>query len=57
MAQQSTVDVASLLAKLAEAQHQAERGELDPAELPGLGRAQRIVREAAGWPVEADSDR
>ncbi|PRX48567.1 hypothetical protein B0I33_104384 [Prauserella shujinwangii] len=57
MARQSTVDVAGLLAKLAEAQHQAERGELNPAELPGLVRAQRIVREAAGWPIEADSDR
>ncbi|SFB58569.1 hypothetical protein SAMN05216266_12254 [Amycolatopsis marina] len=57
MSQQSSVDVAGLLAKLAEAQHAAERGELDPAELPGLVRAQRIVRELGGWPVEADSDR
>lgn len=57
MAQQANVDVAELLAKLAEAQHEAERGELNPAELPGLERAQRIVREAAGWPIESDSDR
>ncbi|TWE23037.1 hypothetical protein [Prauserella muralis] len=57
MAQQSTVDVAGLLATLAEAQRKAERGELNPAELPGLVRAQRLVRELAGWPVEADSDR
>jgi hypothetical protein len=57
MSQQSSVDVADLLVKLAEAQHGAERGELDPAELPGLVRAQRIVRELVDWPVEADSDR
>ncbi|MFF5990553.1 MULTISPECIES: hypothetical protein [Prauserella] len=57
MAQQSTVDVAGLLAKLAEAEHQAERGELNPAELPGLVRAQRLVRDFAGWPKEVDSDR
>lgn len=55
--QQSTIDVVGLLTKLAEAQHNAELGELDPAELPGLVRAQRLVREYAGWPVEADSDR
>lgn len=57
MSQQSSVDVADLLVKLAEAQHGAERGELDPAELPGLVRAQRIVRDLADWPVEVDSDR
>jgi hypothetical protein len=26
-------------------------------ELSGLSLAQRLVRELAGWPVEADSDR
>ncbi|GAB3494330.1 hypothetical protein [Amycolatopsis cihanbeyliensis] len=57
MTQQSSVDVVGLLTKLAEAQFKAERGELDPAELPGLVRAQRIVRDLAEWPVEADSDR
>ncbi|MBK1786263.1 hypothetical protein [Prauserella cavernicola] len=57
MGQQSNVDVAGLLAKLAEAEHQAERGELNPAELPGLIRAQRLVRDLAGWPKEVDSDR
>ncbi|SFO88527.1 hypothetical protein SAMN05421810_101295 [Amycolatopsis arida] len=57
MARQDTVDVVGLLTKLAEAQHKAELGELDPRELPGLVRAQRLVREYAGWPVEADSDR
>ncbi|WP_165436523.1 hypothetical protein [Amycolatopsis suaedae] len=57
MAQADEIEVAGLLARLAEAQHQAELGELNPAELPGLLRAQRIVREIADWPVEADSDR
>ncbi|MFC4000846.1 hypothetical protein ACFS2C_12315 [Prauserella oleivorans] len=57
MAHSSTVDVADLLAKLAEAQEEADRGELDPAEVPGLVRAQRIVRDVAGWPKEADSNR
>ncbi|UJW35889.1 hypothetical protein L3Q67_20085 [Saccharothrix sp. AJ9571] len=57
MSKDSTVEVAGLLAKLADAERQAERGELDPAEVPGLARAQRIVRELAAWPVESDSDR
>ena len=57
MAQADKIEVAGLLARLAEAQHQAELGELNPAELPGLLRARRIVREIADWPVEADSDR
>ncbi|MFI6030396.1 hypothetical protein [Amycolatopsis magusensis] len=57
MSKDSTVEVAGLLAKLAEAERQAERGELDPAEVPGLARAQRVVRELAAWPVESDSDR
>lgn len=57
MSKDSTVEVAGLLAKLAEAERQAERGELNPAEVPGLARAQRIVRELANWPVESDSDR
>jgi hypothetical protein len=57
MSQDDAVDVAALLAKLAEVQKEAERGELDAAEVPGLIRAQRVIREFADWPVEADSDR
>ncbi|MEU6643894.1 hypothetical protein ABZ863_15255 [Saccharomonospora sp. NPDC046836] len=55
MRQQPTVEVAGLLAKLAEAEHQAERGEFNPAEVPGLVRAQRIVRDLAGWPTQSGS--
>jgi len=72
----NVVEVAQLLARLAELEHgakigidEAERlaGD-DPAavlrqrtfsegEVSGLVLAQRVVRELAGWPVEADSHR
>lgn len=57
MSNETTIEVAGLLAKLAEAQALAEAGETDYAELSGLIRAQRIVREYADWAVEADSGR
>jgi len=72
----NVVEVAEVLARLAELEHgakigidEAERlaGD-DPAavlrqrtfsegEVSGLVLAQRVVRELAGWPVEADSHR
>lgn len=70
------VEVAQILARLAELEHGAKIGVDeaerlaggDPAavirqrtfsegEVSGLVQAQRIVRELAGWPVEADSHR
>ena len=57
MSHETKIDVAGLLAKLAEAQKSAEQGQTDYAELSGLIKAQRLVREYADWPVEADSDR
>jgi hypothetical protein len=54
---ETKIDIAGLLARLAEAQKHAEQDEASRAELPGLIRAQRLVREYADWPVEADSDR
>lgn len=71
-----SVEVAELLARLAELENGARTGVEDaeqlagpdPAdiarqrtfsegEVSGLELAQRLVRELAGWPVEADSDR
>jgi hypothetical protein len=71
-----SVEVAEVLAKLAELEHGAKVGVdeaerlagNDPAavlrqrtysegEMSGLMLAQRVVRELAGWPVEADSNR
>jgi hypothetical protein len=70
------VEVAELLARLAELERGARIGVDDaerlaggePAavlrqrtfsegEMSGIVQAQRIVRELAGWPVEADSNR
>jgi hypothetical protein len=76
MSRVDRVEVAEVLARLAELEHgakigvdEAERlaGD-DPAavlrqrtfssgEVSGLVQAQRVVRELAGWPVEADSNR
>jgi hypothetical protein len=76
MKQVNAVEVAEVLARLAELEHgakigidEAERlaGD-DPAavlrqrtfsegEVSGLVLAQRVIRELAGWPVEADSHR
>jgi len=72
----NVVEVAELLARLAELEHGAKIGideaerlaGGDPAavlrqrtfsegEVSGLVLAQRVVRELAGWPVEADSHR
>lgn len=71
-----TVEVAELLARLAELENGARTGIQDAeqlagpdaaeiarqrtfseGELSGLSLAQRMIRELAGWPVEADSDR
>jgi hypothetical protein len=71
-----TVEVAELLARLAELENGARTGianaeqlagpdqaeitrqrTFSEGELSGLSLAQRLVRELAGWPVEADSDR
>jgi hypothetical protein len=71
-----SVEVAEVLAKLAELEHGAKVGVdeaerlagTDPAavlrqrtfsegEVSGLMLAQRVLRELAGWPVEADSNR
>jgi hypothetical protein len=62
-----TVPAAELLAKLAKyeqiareglarAGDQEQRAGLQ-GEIAGLGRAARLTRELAGWPVEADSER
>ncbi|PPK65902.1 hypothetical protein V5P93_000205 [Actinokineospora auranticolor] len=56
-----TVEVVPLLAKLAEAERDARALTADESyregQAAGLELAQRIVREAAGLPVEADSGR
>jgi hypothetical protein len=50
---EATVEVAQVLARLKVAEELAA-GE-DPAAVPGLARAQALIRELAGWPVEDDS--
>ncbi|RLK60001.1 hypothetical protein [Actinokineospora cianjurensis] len=56
-----TVEVIALLAKLAEAERDARELTADESyrdgQAAGLALAQRIVREQANLPVEADSDR
>ncbi|GLZ40702.1 hypothetical protein [Actinokineospora sp. NBRC 105648] len=56
-----TVEVIALLAQLAEAERDARELTTDESyregQAAGLELAQRIVRELAGLPVEADSDR
>ncbi|MGH3622956.1 MAG: hypothetical protein ACRDQ5_14355 [Sciscionella sp.] len=71
-----SVEVAELLARLAELENGARTGVEDAeklagpdpvevtrqrtfsqGEVSGFELAQRVVRELAGWPVEADSDR
>ncbi|MGQ0839693.1 hypothetical protein [Actinokineospora sp.] len=56
-----TVEVTAVLAKLAEAERDARDLTTDETyrlgQAAGLELAQRIVRELAGLPVEADSDR
>lgn len=53
MSGETTIEVARVLARL----KVAEEGALeeDPAAVPGLARAQDLIRELAGWPVEDDS--
>jgi hypothetical protein len=50
---EATIEVAEVLARL----KVAEQGAIDedPAAVPGLARAQALIRELAGWPVEDDS--
>jgi len=56
-----TIEVISVLAKLAEAERDARELSTDESyragQAAGLELAQRIVRELAGLPVEADSGR
>ncbi|EWC62092.1 hypothetical protein UO65_2606 [Actinokineospora spheciospongiae] len=56
-----TIEVISVLAKLAEAERDARELSTDESyragQAAGLELAQRIVRELAGLPVEADSSR
>ncbi|SDC73238.1 hypothetical protein [Actinokineospora iranica] len=56
-----TVEVIPLLVKLAEAEREARELTADEAhregQAAGLELAQRIVRDLAGLPVEADSGR
>ncbi|MCG8914779.1 hypothetical protein L6E12_03080 [Actinokineospora sp. PR83] len=56
-----TIQVVSVLAKLAEAERDARELSTDESyragQAAGLELAQRIVRELAGLPVEADSGR
>ncbi|MDQ3404836.1 MAG: hypothetical protein M3548_15840 [Actinomycetota bacterium] len=58
---QESVEVTAVLAKLADAESSARDlaadGTHGDGQAAGLELAQRIVREAAGLPVEADSDR
>jgi hypothetical protein len=50
---EATVEVAQVLARLKVAEEHAATG--DPSLVPGLVRAQAIVRELEGWPVEEDA--
>ncbi|HEY9413542.1 MAG TPA: hypothetical protein VIQ30_02180 [Pseudonocardia sp.] len=53
MSGEATVEVAQVLARLKVAEEHAATG--DPSLVPGLVRAQAIVRELEGWPVEEDA--
>ena len=53
MSGEATLEVAQVLARLKVAEELAA-GE-DPAAVPGLERAQALIRELAGWPVEDDA--
>jgi hypothetical protein len=50
---EATVEVAQVLARLKVAEEHAAAE--DPSLVPGLVRAQAIVRELEGWPVEEES--
>jgi hypothetical protein len=50
---EATVEVAQVLARLKVAEEHAAND--DPSLVPGLVRAQAIVRELEGWPVEDDA--
>lgn len=53
MSGEATVEVAKVLARLKVAEEHATTE--DPSLVPGLVRAQAIVRELEGWPVEDDA--
>lgn len=53
MSGEATVEVTQVLARLKVAEEQAAAD--DPSLVPGLVRAQAIVRELEGWPVEEDA--
>lgn len=53
MSDEATVEVAQVLARLKVVEDQAAAE--DPSLVPGLVRAQAIIRELEGWPVEDDA--